>query len=103
MAIDDVKEFLEGDTPHFSRHIGLKITKCTPELVEGTLEARPELSNRHGVLHGGAIMTLVLPSLSPANARPRPCTSRGRSYRKIPQSADPIVPPLARLAAAPII
>ena len=59
MAIDDVKEFLEGETPHFSRLVGLKITKCTPELVEGTLEARPELSNRHGVLHGGAIMTLA--------------------------------------------
>ena len=59
MAIDDVKEFLAGDAPHFSRTIGLKITKCTAELVEGTLEARPDLSNRHGVLHGGAIMTLA--------------------------------------------
>jgi len=59
VAIEDVLSFLEGDTPHFSRTIGLKITKCTPELIEGTLEARPELSNRHGVLHGGAIMTLA--------------------------------------------
>ena len=59
MAVEDVKEFLEGDRPHFSRFIGLKITHVSPERVEATLEAREELSNRAGVLHGGAIMTIA--------------------------------------------
>ncbi|HXL67551.1 MAG TPA: PaaI family thioesterase [Xanthobacteraceae bacterium] len=59
MATEDVKEFLGSDKPHFSRFIGLKITHVSPERVEATLEAREELSNRHGVLHGGAIMTIA--------------------------------------------
>ncbi len=59
MAVDDVKEFLGSDKPHFARFIGLKITHVSPERIEATLEAREELSNRHGVLHGGAIMTIA--------------------------------------------
>ena len=59
MAVDDVTGFLGSDRPHFSRFIGLKITHVSPERVEATLEAREELSNRHGVLHGGAIMTIA--------------------------------------------
>ena len=39
--------------------IGLKIGAYTKEKVEGSLEARPEISNRAGVMHGGAIMALA--------------------------------------------
>jgi uncharacterized protein (TIGR00369 family) len=59
VAAEDVKAFLDGDKPHFARFIGLKITHVSPERVEATLEAREDLSNRHGVLHGGAIMTIA--------------------------------------------
>jgi 1,4-dihydroxy-2-naphthoyl-CoA hydrolase len=59
VAAEDVKEFLEGDKAHFSRLIGIKVTHVSPDRVEATLTAREELSNRAGVLHGGAIMTIA--------------------------------------------
>lgn len=57
-----MQDFTEGfmqDEKHFARYIGMKITRDTPDLVEATLEAREELSNRGGFLHGGAIMTVA--------------------------------------------
>ena len=59
MAVEEVKKFMEGNRPHFSNFVGLKIVSISPEKVEATLQAREELSNRAGVLHGGAIMTLA--------------------------------------------
>ena len=59
MPMEDVKAVLGSDKPHFARFIGLKITHVSPERVEATLEALEDLSNRHGVLHGGAIMTIA--------------------------------------------
>jgi 1,4-dihydroxy-2-naphthoyl-CoA hydrolase len=59
MAVNEVKKFLEGNRSHFSKFIGLKIVSYSPDKIEATLEAREELSNRAGVLHGGAIMTLA--------------------------------------------
>lgn len=59
MAVEEVREFLEGNRSHFSKFIGLKIVSISPEKIEATLQAREELSNRAGVLHGGAIMTLA--------------------------------------------
>jgi len=59
VAVGEVKEFLEGNRSHFSRFIDLKIVSYSPDKIEATLEAREELSNRAGVLHGGAIMTLA--------------------------------------------
>lgn len=47
------------DEKHFASFIGIEITKYSPDLVEATLLAREELSNRGGFLHGGAIMTLA--------------------------------------------
>ena len=44
---------------HFASFIGIEITKYSPDLVEAKLEAREELSNRGGFLHGGAIMTVA--------------------------------------------
>ena len=59
MSIEGVKQFLEGDQSHFSRHIGLKITSYSMEKIEGEIKTGPEHSNRAGVMHGGAIMTLA--------------------------------------------
>jgi 1,4-dihydroxy-2-naphthoyl-CoA hydrolase len=59
VAVEEVKDFLEGNRSHFSKTIGLKIISISPEKVEATLQAREELSNRAGMLHGGAIMTLA--------------------------------------------
>ena len=59
MSIEDVMKFFKGDAPGFVKLIGLKVAACTEERVEATLEARPEVSNRAGVMHGGAIMALA--------------------------------------------
>jgi len=45
--------------PPFAAYVGIKITLLTPDRVEGELEIRPELGNRNGVAHGGAIMTFT--------------------------------------------
>jgi 1,4-dihydroxy-2-naphthoyl-CoA hydrolase len=45
--------------PPFADYVGIKITLLTPDRVEGALEIRPELGNRNGVAHGGAIMTFT--------------------------------------------
>jgi uncharacterized protein (TIGR00369 family) len=59
VSIESVRAFLEGDKPGFMKLIGLKIGAYTKEKVEGSVEARPEISNRAGVMHGGAIMALA--------------------------------------------
>ncbi len=45
--------------PPFADFLGLKITHVSPERVSAELVARKELNNRHGILHGGAIMALA--------------------------------------------
>jgi uncharacterized protein (TIGR00369 family) len=57
--MESVRAFLESDKPGFMKLIGLKIGYYSKERVEGMLEARPELSNRAGVMHGGALMALA--------------------------------------------
>ena len=42
--------------PAYADFLGLRITSFSPDLVEGELTVRPELANRNGVLHGGALM-----------------------------------------------
>ena len=59
MSIEGVKKFLEGDQSHFSKHIGLKITSYSPEKIEGEVKTEPHHSNRAGLMHGGAIMTMA--------------------------------------------
>jgi uncharacterized protein (TIGR00369 family) len=59
VAAEDVKTFLDNGQPHFAKLIDIKITHVSPERVEATLEARAEFSNRAGIMHGGAIMTLA--------------------------------------------
>jgi uncharacterized protein (TIGR00369 family) len=59
LSIEDVLRFFKGDAPGFVRLIGIKVGACTMDRIEATLEARPEVSNRAGVMHGGAIMALA--------------------------------------------
>jgi uncharacterized protein (TIGR00369 family) len=47
------------DQPPFARHLGLKIVSATAEKVVAEMTVTPELINRNGVLHGGAIMALA--------------------------------------------
>jgi len=45
--------------PPFADFLGLKITHVSPERVTAELIARAELNNRHGIMHGGAIIALA--------------------------------------------
>jgi 1,4-dihydroxy-2-naphthoyl-CoA hydrolase len=45
--------------PAFAEFLGIKITSVTPERVTGELAGREDLNNRHGIMHGGAIMALA--------------------------------------------
>ncbi len=45
--------------PAFAEFLGIKITSITPERVTGELRAREDLNNRHGIMHGGAVMALA--------------------------------------------
>ena len=45
--------------PAFAEFLGIKITSVAPEKVTAELKARDDLNNRHGIMHGGAIMALA--------------------------------------------
>lgn len=45
--------------PPFAQFMGLKIIHVSPERVAAELYARDEFNNRHGIMHGGAIMALA--------------------------------------------
>jgi uncharacterized protein (TIGR00369 family) len=59
VTIEQVKQFMEGRSPGMVATLGMKLIYCAEERVEAVLEARPEVSNRAGVMHGGAIMALA--------------------------------------------
>ena len=50
---------LAESQPPFAQFLGFKITHVSPERVTAELDARPELNNRFGIMHGGAIMSLA--------------------------------------------
>jgi uncharacterized protein (TIGR00369 family) len=56
--MSDVNKSAERE-PSFGEFLGFKITSLTPERVTAELKARPEFNNRHGIMHGGAIMALA--------------------------------------------
>ena len=56
--MDDVNKAAHRQ-PAFAEFLGLKVTSVSPERVTGELAAREELNNRHGIMHGGAIMALA--------------------------------------------
>jgi uncharacterized protein (TIGR00369 family) len=45
--------------PPFAELLGIKITHISPERVTAEIQVREELNNRHGIMHGGAIMALA--------------------------------------------
>ena len=59
MSIERVREFLDSDKPGFMKLIGFKLGDYSADKVEGFVEVRPDLSNRGGVMHGGAIMAMA--------------------------------------------
>jgi 1,4-dihydroxy-2-naphthoyl-CoA hydrolase len=48
-----------GLQPPFADFMGMKITHLSPERVTAELVATEQLSNRNGVMHGGAVMALA--------------------------------------------
>jgi uncharacterized protein (TIGR00369 family) len=50
---------LAQQQPPFAQFLGMKITHVSPERVTAELPARPDLNNRFGIMHGGAIMALA--------------------------------------------
>ena len=59
MSIERVREFLDSGTPGFMKLMGFRLGDYSADKVEGFVEVRPELSNRGGVMHGGAIMAMA--------------------------------------------
>jgi uncharacterized protein (TIGR00369 family) len=59
VSIERVREFLDSDKPGFMKLMGFKLGDYTVDKVEGFVEVRPDLSNRAGVMHGGAIMAMA--------------------------------------------
>jgi 1,4-dihydroxy-2-naphthoyl-CoA hydrolase len=47
------------EQPPFAHFMGIKVTLVTKDRVEAELTVREELSNRNGILHGGAMMALA--------------------------------------------
>jgi uncharacterized protein (TIGR00369 family) len=47
------------DQPPFAKFLGMTVTHVSAERVTAELKVRPELNNRFGLLHGGAIMALA--------------------------------------------
>ena len=47
------------EQPPFADFLGMTVTRISAERVTAELKARPELNNRFGILHGGAIMALA--------------------------------------------
>lgn len=47
-----------ADQPPFARHLGLSIVSAHADEVVGELTVTPELLNRNGTLHGGAVMAV---------------------------------------------
>ena len=45
--------------PPFASLLGIKFTHSSPDRVEAELLVRPDLANRNGNLHGGAVMAFA--------------------------------------------
>jgi uncharacterized protein (TIGR00369 family) len=45
--------------PPYSHHLGIRITHVSPDRLTAEMPVTEALSNRNGVLHGGALMSLA--------------------------------------------
>jgi uncharacterized protein (TIGR00369 family) len=59
MSDPDQTHPLAGVQPPFADHLGLRILQARPDRVEGEMRATPNLLNRNGTLHGGAVMGMA--------------------------------------------
>lgn len=50
---------MHGVQSPYSRHLGFEVVSSAPERAVTRMTFTPELTNRNGVLHGGALMSLV--------------------------------------------
>jgi 1,4-dihydroxy-2-naphthoyl-CoA hydrolase len=50
---------LLGVQPPFADHLGLRILSAQSDRIEAEMLASPQLINRNGTLHGGAVMGLA--------------------------------------------
>jgi 1,4-dihydroxy-2-naphthoyl-CoA hydrolase len=55
----DERQDLADAQPPFGRWLGMKLTHVSPDRVVAEVVVREELTNRNGVLHGGAVMALA--------------------------------------------
>lgn len=49
----------QDQPPPFASALGIKVLHYSPELIEAELLVRPELGNRNGNMHGGAVMAFA--------------------------------------------
>lgn len=45
--------------PPFADMLGITVIRSTPDRIEAELSVRPELGNRNGNMHGGAVMAFA--------------------------------------------
>ena len=55
----DSVDLINSRRAGFSQLLGIVVTHADPDLVEATLEVRPELCTNPPTLHGGAIMSFA--------------------------------------------
>lgn len=56
MSDDERLLAIAEDQPPFGRLLGMRIISATPDEVVAEVDATPDLGNRNGVVHGGAVM-----------------------------------------------
>ncbi|TWI33252.1 PaaI family thioesterase [Paracoccus sulfuroxidans] len=56
MTEDELVQLVADNQPAFALHVGLRIIRATMDEVLAEMPVTEALSNRNGVLHGGAIM-----------------------------------------------
>jgi len=49
----------QDQPPPFAKTLGIKVLSYSPDRIEAELVVRPELGNRNGNMHGGAVMALA--------------------------------------------
>ena len=49
----------QDQPPPFATTLGIRVINYSPERIEAELHVRPELGNRNGNMHGGAVMALA--------------------------------------------
>lgn len=52
----DRTDEIAREQPPFAQLLGIRIVSATPDRVVAEIDVTPELGNRNGVLHGGALM-----------------------------------------------